>query len=219
MMNRALFQQSEAAYQDPEAIEQLSSMRVDATAVLERAKLVQLVHHLNGHAVVLLQVRQVLNLVAPQVCDHVLVVQQRRNLARVLFQLVPSLQHLVALLLVLVGHLVEVVDLLVQLAHEVGHVGRLEQLEEELLLVERLFAILVAGKVEQRVDEVAVEVGHELREQVVLLGDVDSPGFARGVGHAGWLCAVAGVSRGGADGVEGRDGAEVDFCVGGVLAT
>jgi hypothetical protein len=79
---------------------------------------------------------------------------------------------LVALLLVFVGHVGQVVYVLVQLAHKVGHVGRLEELEEEFLLLDGLLFLLVAGEVEERVDQVPVEVGHELGEEAVLFGDV-----------------------------------------------
>lgn len=151
-------------------------MWVHSAAVLELSKLVQLLDHLHLDAVALLQVGQILDLVAAQVGDHILVVEQPADLAGLLLQLVAALQDLVALLLVLVGHVVEAVDFLVQLTHEVGHVGRLEQLEQQLLLVERLVGIVVAGEVEQRVDEMSVEVGHELGQEAVLLGDAGAGG-------------------------------------------
>jgi hypothetical protein len=159
-------------HQDAEPVQQLSGMWVDTAAVLEAAKLVQLVHHLDCDAVRVLEIGLVLLLVGAQVGDDILVVQQPRDLARLGLELVASLQHLVALRLVLVGHVVQVVHVLVQLAHKVGHVGGLEQLQQQLLLLERLFGILVGGEVEQRVDEVAVEVGHELGQEAVLFGDI-----------------------------------------------
>lgn len=160
-------------------------MWVDTAAVLERTKLVELIHHLQGDAMCVLQVCQILHLVGPQICDDVLVVQQPRDLARLLLQLIASLQDLVAFLLVLLGHVVEAVHFLVELAHEVGHVGGLEKLEEHLLLLHGLFGIFVGGEVEQRVDQVPVEVGHELGEEAVLLGD------GRGVSHGGWLSLLS----------------------------
>ena len=123
-------------------------MWVDTAAVLELAELVQLVYHVDLNTVALLQVCQILDLVAPQVGNHILVVQKSADFACLLLQLVAPLQDLIALLLVLVGHVVEAVDFLVQLAHKVGHVGGLEELEEQLLLVERLVGIFVAGEVE-----------------------------------------------------------------------
>ena len=114
--------------EDAEAVEQLGGVRVDAARVLEAAELVELVDHLDGDAVRVLEVRQVLRLVGAQVGHHALVVEQARDLARLLLEPVAALDDGVALLLVLVGHVVEVVHLLVQLAHEVGHVGDLEQL-------------------------------------------------------------------------------------------
>jgi hypothetical protein len=172
-------------YQDPEPVQQLSGMGVDTARVLELSVLQQLVDHVHLDAVALLQVGQVLDLVAPQVGDDVLVIQKPADLARGLLQLVALQEDLVALLLVLVGHVVEAVDFLVQLADKVGHVGGLEQLEEELLLLDGLLGLFVAGEVEERVDEMAVEVGHELGEQRVLLGDGGA--ICRGVGHVGWL--------------------------------
>jgi hypothetical protein len=163
-------------YQNAESVQQLSSVRVDTTAVLEATKLVELVHHLDCDAVCVFQICQILHLVRSQVGDHILVVQKPRDLARLLFQLVASLQHLVALLLVLLRHVVEVVDVLVELAYEVGHVGGLEQLQEHLLLLDGLLGIFVGGEVEERVDQVPVEIGHELGEEAVLLGDVDAGG-------------------------------------------
>jgi hypothetical protein len=160
------------SYQNAEPVQQISGILVNTAAVLEAAKLVQLVDHVECNAVCVLQVRQILHLVRSQVGDDVLVVQKPRNLARLLDQLVASLQDLLALLLVLVGHVVQVVHILVELAHEVGHVGGLEQLQQHLLLVQRLLGILVGGEAEQRVDQVSVEVGHQLGEEAVLLGDV-----------------------------------------------
>ena len=162
----------DVSYQDAESVQQLGGVWVDSAAVLEAAKLVELVDHLDRDAVRVLEVCQVLHLVGAQVGDDILVVQQPRDLARLLLQLVASLQHLVALRLVLLGHVVEAVHVLVQRAHKVGHVRRLEQLQQQLLLVQRLLGILVGAEVEQRVDQVAVEVGHQLGKQAVLLGDV-----------------------------------------------
>jgi hypothetical protein len=175
-----LLDSSSQTYQHAEAVEQLSGMRVDATAVLELAKLVQLVHHLDRHAVRVLEVGQVLHLVAAQVSHDALVVQQARDFARLGLELVAPLQDLVALLLVLVGHVGQAVDLLVQLAHKVRHVGRLEQLQQQPLLLDRLLGIVISDEVDQRVDEVPVEVRHELGQEAVLLGDVAA---RRGVGH------------------------------------
>jgi hypothetical protein len=172
-------------YQNAESVQQLSSVGVDTAAVLEAAELVELVDHLDCDAVRILQVLQVLHLVRAQVGDDILIVQQAGDLARFLLQLVASLDDFLALLCVLGGHVVEVVHVLVELPHEVGHVGGLEQLQQHLLLLERLFGILVCGEVEQRVDEMAVEVGHQLGEEAVLLGDVAAVG--RCVGHVGWL--------------------------------
>jgi len=159
-------------YQNAEAVEQLRGMWVDTARVLELAKLEQLVDHVQVDAVALLKVCQVLLLVAAQVGDDVLVVEQAADLAGGLLELVALLEDLVALGLELVGHVVEAVDLLVQLADEIRHVGGLEQFEQQLLLLDGLVGVFIAGEVEERVDEMAVEVGHELGEQRVLLGDI-----------------------------------------------
>lgn len=185
----------EGTYQNPEAVEKLGGMGVDAARVLELAKLEQLVDHFHVDTVALLEVGQVLLLVAPQVCDDVLVIQQAADLARGVLELVALLQHFLALLLVLVRHVGEAVDLLVQLANKVGHVGGLEQLEQQLLLLGRLLGLFIAREVEERVDEVAVEMGHELGEQRVLFGDVCAG--CRRVGHGGrlsggWVCGWLG---------------------------
>ena len=58
------------------------------------------------------------------------------------------------------------------LADKIGHVCGLEQLEQELLLLDSLLGLFIAGEVEERVDEMTVEVGHELGEERVLFGDV-----------------------------------------------
>ena len=65
-----------------------------------------------------------------------------------------------------------IVDFLVQLSDEIRHVGGLEEFEEELLLLDGLVGFFIAGEVEERVDEMTVEVGHKLGEERVLFGDV-----------------------------------------------
>ena len=147
-------------------------MGVYTARVLELAKLEQLVDHVHVNTMALLQVCQVLLLVTPQVCDDVLVVEQAADLAGRLVELVALLQDLVALGLELVGHVVEAVDFLVQLSDEIRHVGGLEEFEEELLLLDGLVGFFIAGEVEERVDEMTVEVGHKLGEERVLFGDV-----------------------------------------------
>ena len=127
----------------------------------------------------LLKVGQVLDLVTAQVGDDILVVEQGADLARLLLKMVAALQDLVALGLELVGHVGEAVDVLVQLTHKVGHVGALQQVQQQRLLLYGLVGLLITGEVEQRVDKVTVEVGHELGQEAVLLGDGD------GVGHVG----------------------------------
>ena len=157
-------------------------MRVDTTRVLKLTKLQQLVDHVHLNAVALLQVCQVLLLVTPEVRDNVLVVEQSANLAGRLLKLVALLQHSLALLFELVRHIVEAVDFLMQLSDEIRHVCGLEKFEEQLLLLGCLVGFFIAGEVEERVDEVAVEVGHKLGEERILLGDV-----CRCVRHNGWL--------------------------------
>lgn len=167
-----------ATHQDAEAVQQFSRVRVGAAAVLELAELVQAVHVVEGDAVAVLQVLQVLGLVGAQVGDDVLVVQQLGDLGGRGLELVALAQDLLALGGELGGDLVEVVHVLVQLAHEVGHVGRAQQRQQQLLLLGRLLGVLVAVEIEQREQQMAVEVGHQLRQQAVLLGD----GAARGRG-------------------------------------
>jgi hypothetical protein len=61
----------------------------------------------------LLQKRQVLHLVAPQIRQHILVVEHIQDLGRLLLELHSPLHHLLLLLAVLLGDVVEVVHLLV----------------------------------------------------------------------------------------------------------
>lgn len=75
-------------------------------------------------------------------------------------------------------------NLLIQLADEIRHVGRLKQLKQQFFLLERLFRFLIAGEVQERVDKMAVEVGHQFWEEVVLCGDIAAAGS--GVCHDGW---------------------------------
>lgn len=159
------------AYQDAEAVQQLGGVGVDAAAVLELAKLVQAVHVVEGDAVAVLEVLQILGLVGAQVGDDGLVVEQLRDAGGGGLELVALAQDLLALGGEVGGHLVEPVDVLVQLADKVGHVGGAQQGQQQLLLLGRLLGIVVAGEVEQREQQVAVEVGHQLRQQAVLLGD------------------------------------------------
>lgn len=149
-------------------------MWVDTARVLELTKLEQLVDHFHVDAVALLEVGQVLLLVTPQVGNDVLVIQKTTNLAGGLLELVALLQDLLALFLVLVRHVGEAVDVLVQLADEIGHVCGLEKFEEQLLLLDCLFGLFIAREVEERVDEVAVEVGHKLGKERVLFGDASA---------------------------------------------
>lgn len=174
-------------HQHAEAVQQLGGVGVDAAAVLELAKLVQAVDVVEGDAVAVLEVLQVLGLVGAQVGDDALVVEQLGDLGGGGLELVALAEDLLALLGELGGHVVEAVDVLVQLAHEVGHVGGAQQGEQQALLLGRLLGVLVAGEVEQREQQMAVEVGHEARQQAVLLGD----GAARGrcVGHGCGSCA------------------------------
>lgn len=202
-------------HQHAEAVQQLGGMRVDAAAVLELAKLVQAVDVVEGDAVAVLEVLQVLRLVGAQVGHDVLVVQQLRDLGGGGLELVALAQDLLALGSEVGGRLVEAVDLLVQLAHKVGHVGRAQQGQQQLLLLGRLLGVLVAGEVEQREQQVAVEVGHEPGQQTVLLGHIAAA--CRCVGHScgeGAECAgVRACGRAGVrrcrrcDGVEGARGA------------
>lgn len=147
-------------------------MWVYTTRVLELTKLQQLVDHVHLNTMALFQVCQVLLLVTPQVCDDVLVVEQAADLARRFLELVALLQDFLALGLELIRHVVEAVDFLVQLSDKVRHVGGLEEFEQELLLLDGLFGFFIAGEVEERVDEMTVEVGHKLGEERILFGHV-----------------------------------------------
>lgn len=202
-------------HQHAEAVQQLGSVRVDAAAVLELAKLVQAVDVVEGDAVALLEVLQVLRLVGAQVGHDVLVVEQLGDLGGRGLELVALAQDLLALLCELGGHLVEPVDVLVQLAHKVGHVGRAQQRQQQLLLLGRLLGVLVGGEVEQREQQMAVEVGHELWQQAVLLGDGAACG--RCVGHG--VCVVFGVVAGGWRARGAKTGGVVVCGAGGVRRT
>jgi len=120
-----------STYKNPELIEQLRGTVVVAAAVLELAKVVESVDHVVGNAVVLLEVVQVGNLVAAEVVDDILVGQEILDLAALLLELFPLVQGFLPLLNVFLRSLVEAVDLSVQVADKVGHVGVLQQLKLE----------------------------------------------------------------------------------------
>ena len=190
-------------YQDTVTREQVSSIAVETAAVLELGLLVQLLDHLHSDAVLLLEECQVLLLVAAQAAQHGLVAEKLHELAGGLLELGQALLLLVLLLEVLVGDVVEVVDVLGELADVAGHVGGLEELEQHLLLVDGLLLVLSGRReVEQRVEQVAVEVRHHLRQEAVLVGD----GLAAGLcgRHAGLFFAGEGVA-----GVAVRRGARI----------
>jgi hypothetical protein len=176
-----------AAYENAELVEQFRGAVVITAAVLELAKLVQSIDHFRGDAVVLLEVDQVLDLVGAQVVDDLSIGEQVLDVGALVLQLLTLLEDLVALLGVLFRALVQVVDLGEQVADKVGHVGVLEQLELELGVLERRLVdiFLVLEELQQREDEMAVEVGDESGQDGLLLSSVG------GSGH-GCICARRG---------------------------
>lgn len=124
---------------------------------------------------VLLQVGQVCNLVAPEVVDNIGIRQKILDLGALLLVLLPLRQHLLALLDVFLRPLVQVVQLCEKVSNEVRHVGLLEKLELELSELRRWLLIFIAcvfQKLNQRENEMPVEVGDELWQNAVLLRDV-----------------------------------------------
>lgn len=78
-------------------------------------------------------------------------------------------KNLLSLLQKLLGHRIGVVDFLPQIGHIVGHVGVLQEL---IFRANNFGVVILAGaEFEQREDEVAVEIGNELGQQVILVGD------------------------------------------------
>lgn len=127
---------------------------------------------------VLLEVVQVLDFVGAQVVDDLGIGQQVLDLGALVLELLALLEDLIALLNVLLRALVQVVDLGEQVADEVGHVGVLEQLELELVVLERglVDILLVLEELQQREDEMAVEVGDESGQNRLLLSSVGGSG-------------------------------------------
>ena len=168
----------EAAYKNTELVKQLRGAVVVTAAVLELAELVQSIDHLRGHAVVLLEVNQVLDLVGAQVIDDFGIGQQVLDVGALVLQVLTLLENLVALLSVLFRDLVQVVDLGEEVANKVGHVGVLEQLKLELGVLERRLVdiFLVLEELQQRENEMAVEVGDQSRQDRVLLSSVGGSG-------------------------------------------
>ena len=123
---------------------------------------------------VVLQVSHVAVLVAAQIVDNLCVSKQALDLLCLLSVDLPSLESLLALFGVLGGRLVQVVELRVQVANIVGHVGLLEQRIFELGDVRNIFVLgaLFLLEVEQREDEVAVQVRDEFGQQAVGSGHV-----------------------------------------------
>jgi hypothetical protein len=167
-----------AAYENTELVEQLRGAVVVTAAVLELAEFVQSIDHFAGHAVVLLEVDQVLDLVGAQVVDDFGIGQEILDVGALVLQLLTLLKNLVALLGVLLRALVQVVDLGEQVADTVGHVGVLEQLKLELGVLERRLVdiFLVLEELQQRENEMAVEVGDEGRQDRLLLSSVGGSG-------------------------------------------
>ena len=129
------------------------------------------------YIVLLLEELQVGDLVTAQVVDNLLALQQVGDLARLLLELLQAAQDVLALLVELGRGFVQALQVGLELADEVNHVGRLEQLVLGLGDLERLGVIvlgdLALGEVQQREDQVAVEVAHERGQKIVL-------------GHDGW---------------------------------
>ena len=160
-------------YKNSELVEELGCAVVVAAAVLELAEFVECVNHLNGDAVVFLEVVQVGHLVAAEVVYDVLVGQEVLDLAAFLLVLLALVEDILSLLHVLLRSLVEAVDLRIQVSHKVRHVGLLEQLKLELSNVSgRRLVIELLEELQQREDEVTIEVGDEFWENGVFLCNV-----------------------------------------------
>lgn len=154
-------------------VEQVGGAAVVTARVLELAVLVELLHHLRGHTVGVLEVLQVGGLVGAQVVDDLRIAEQVQDLLGVLLELGALCEGVVALGLVLLGRLLEVVDLGIEATDEVVHVGLLEQRIFGLgdVVDALVFGSLFLEEVEQGKDEVTVQVRDELGQQRVLLGD------------------------------------------------
>lgn len=182
--------------EDAELVEQLSSRGVVSTGILELSKIIQLIHHLRSHAVVLLEVVHVAVLVTPQVVDDIFTREQRLNLLRLLLKDAPSLEHFFAFRGIFRGSVGERVQVCVEVADEVVHIGLFEERIFQLgdvfgrLVFRRLFLL----EVEEREHEVAVEVRDEGGEKAVLLRDIGGR-HDRGVlrEEMGWYGGVVAV--------------------------
>lgn len=129
------------------------------------------------YIMVLLQELQVGNLVTPQVCDDVLPLQQLRDLAGAVLVCFQGLDDLLPLVGKFFGWVLQVLQVTVQVGDVIRHVGLLQQLVLGLEKLARLGLVLGAAifvfqlgaaELEEREDEVAVELGDQLGEQVEL---------------------------------------------------
>jgi hypothetical protein len=173
-------------YENAELVEQLGGAVVVTAAVLELAEVVECVDHLACDAVVLLEVVQIGHLVAAEVVHDLLVGQEILDLAALLLEFLPLGQGVLPLLHILLRSLAQAVDLSVQVSHEVGHVCLLEELELEPCDVGGGRVVLkLLQELQQREDQVTVQVGDEFGQDAVLLCDI--PGRLRlggsSVGH------------------------------------
>lgn len=119
----------------------------------------------------LLKELQVGHLVTTQIAHDVLATQKIRQLACLLLIVVQLLQDLLALLVELCRRLRETVDFLLQVTDEIRHVGGLQQLVLGLRDLERLGVVILGDlascELQQREDQVSVEVLDQLGEKVV----------------------------------------------------
>lgn len=174
--------------EDTELVQQLSGIAVATAAVLEATIVEKAVDHVGGDTVLLLEELQVGDLVAAQVADDILILQQLGDLGALLLVVLQLGEDLLSLLDELVGDGVGVVNFLPQVGHIVGHVGVLQQL---VLGADHLLVIFLGAgaELEKREDQMAVEVGDQLRQQVILVGDLFS-----GLGRVGGSTAEKGLS-------------------------
>ncbi len=150
-----------------------------------------------SYLVLLLEELQIGHLVAAQVVDDVVALQQLDDGARLLLQLLQLGEDLLLFVGILGGRLLEALELAVEVGDVVGHVGLFEEgvlglcdlaglglvLDVARLLVNELPGV----EFEQGKDHVAVEVRDELEHEVVL-GDI-AAAVGRCGGH-GFVCCV-----------------------------
>ena len=136
--------------------------------------------------VLLLQELQVGNLVGAEVVDDVVALEELGDLGGLLLVLFELVEDLLATLGVLGGGLLEALELAVEVGDVVGHVGLLEEGvlggEDLASLVGLIFLEAAGVELEEGEDHVAVEVGSELEDEVIVGGRGVAVGGGGGCG-------------------------------------